>query len=77
MYIMIQCFPNSAEGNQKFYWKGAGFPIGGGGAWRGAPHPMNFFEKNCLPPPIKTNAPPWGAPSLKNEVAPSEKQPPH
>ena len=58
MYIMIQCFPNSAKGNRKFYRKGAGFPIGGGMGGGGGvlPHPMNFFEKNP-PPLLKTNAP--------------------
>ena len=33
-------------------------------------HPAIFFEN----PPIKTDAPLWGIPQLKNEARPSEKQ---
>ena len=41
---------------------------GGGRAWG----PTIFFENP--PPPIKTDAPQWGAPPLKNEAPLSEKQ---
>ena len=34
---------------------------------------LRFFSK-ILPPPIKTDAPQWGAPPLKNEAPLSEKQ---
>ena len=47
-----------------------GFPIVGGG--RGGMGAYDFFRKSS--PPIKTDAPQWGAPPLKNEAPLSEKQ---
>ena len=47
-----------------------GFPIVAGGGGMGA---YDFFRKSS-PPPIKTDAPQWGAPPLKNEAPLSEKQ---
>ena len=49
----------------------AGFSIVGG-VMGGRPPILRFFFENPL---IKTDAPQWGDPLLKNEAPPSEKQP--
>ena len=56
-------------------WGGGG---GGEGIWRAAPPSYHFFR--TPPPPfphvIKPDRPPHDGAPLKNEVPPSEKQPP-
>ena len=65
-YIYISRYRVSHSGGGG--WGGGG--SGGGGMSGGDRHPAIFFEN----PPIKTDAPLWGIPQLKNEARPSEKQ---